>query len=702
MNPENHQEAQNPAESPQKPKKAEKTAVRIDNIFYRESTGYCPYSDEFKANKGKIYMHENLSAEEFELFIKKGFVFSNTRITYYDLRGRNCFFGRVLRTRALEFKPSKEMKKKIRKFENFVAGKRGLKTVSKGKRGSGVVDLGAEGVRIVAGVEELVKNWISDGQLFGVFLAAFGEFGELKTHLKDIQRFVVKKESNQTGIFSNYFTSLFHQNKQKLVKAGHAAESWYPKQDEIGQKLKNFFKNFLEKNEVDAKHSEADLELIQKFELRFDPKRLSFSLNLKPEIIKNLSQLKEEETKEAQKNPIKDQEASEEPPENTQTTTLDQTQKIEENPPKGKAQQENPKPSENASESPNQAPKPTANITLKLEKPEVPTIDNYELVTDEHPFEGPPESTWFKSTPFDIHQAATRKLSTKLVKSTYSTQKYELYNRYNAEIHKELEVSSIQNFKNFICGNNIRPETLISAIDPSQTLELGSYHLEIYLDDTLIGFAEQKILKSGLVTCYFCYEPVLKPLSLGVISALKEIEFVQEKSKFFPEFKFYYMETYIHENSKVNYKANYQPIDIWCPITDIWVPWSDEVVQKLDAKAVRIAGEEDVRRVEGMQGDELKEAKNVVWDDRVMEDLVGYMTQLRSVQDVYLPLVPQLKHFCLPEKSRWIGDKEYMMFDERKRSFVNRLVKSIRVESFEVFRELGIDIISRFDWYFLR
>eukprot|EP00951_Prasinocladus_malaysianus_P003904 scaffold27639_cov42-Prasinocladus_malaysianus.AAC.1 len=72
---------------------------------------------------------------------------------------------------------------------------------------------------------------------------------------------------------------------------------------------------------------------------------------------------------------------------------------------------------------------------------------------------------------------------------------------------------------------------------------------------------------------YFFWDPDFAALSLGKISALYEIFWVQEMAKQAPSFHFYYLGYYIHDCPKMRYKADYHPSDLLCPVNYIWTPY---------------------------------------------------------------------------------------------------------------------------------
>ena len=49
---------------------------------------------------------------------------------------------------------------------------------------------------------------------------------------------------------------------------------------------------------------------------------------------------------------------------------------------------------------------------------------------------------------------------------------------------------------------------------------------------------------------YFFYDSNYKDYSLGVYGGLKEIEYIQEMQKIFPQFKYYYLGFYIQNSKK--------------------------------------------------------------------------------------------------------------------------------------------------------
>lgn len=72
--------------------------------------------------------------------------------------------------------------------------------------------------------------------------------------------------------------------------------------------------------------------------------------------------------------------------------------------------------------------------------------------------------------------------------------------------------------------------------------------------EKLIGVDLIDVLKDGISSIYFYYDPDYAHLSLGTLSLLKQIEFAKEMQK-----KWIYLGYYVQECPSLNYKAKYKP-----------------------------------------------------------------------------------------------------------------------------------------------
>ena len=81
---------------------------------------------------------------------------------------------------------------------------------------------------------------------------------------------------------------------------------------------------------------------------------------------------------------------------------------------------------------------------------------------------------------------------------------------------------------------------------------------------------------------YYFYDPAYLDYNIGTVGALIEIEWIKRMSRYFPEFKYYYMGYYIQNTPKMVYKGEYEPSELLCPITFSWVELNDEIRKMID------------------------------------------------------------------------------------------------------------------------
>jgi len=81
------------------------------------------------------------------------------------------------------------------------------------------------------------------------------------------------------------------------------------------------------------------------------------------------------------------------------------------------------------------------------------------------------------------------------------------------------------------------------------------YEVSYIRDGKLIGVDIVDILEDGISAIYFFYDPDYLDYSLGKFSILKEIQLAQTY-----KLDWIYLGYYVSENSSLNYKANYKPL----------------------------------------------------------------------------------------------------------------------------------------------
>ncbi len=170
-------------------------------------------------------------------------------------------------------------------------------------------------------------------------------------------------------------------------------------------------------------------------------------------------------------------------------------------------------------------------------------------------------------------QENERKLEIVLEPSSLTKEKFELYKKYQVDVHgdKEKELSE-GGFKRFLIDSPMKIEDDC----------YGSYHQKYIMDGKLIALAVIDILPSCISSVYFIYDPEYSFLGLGKYSVFREISLVQEYNEKYKDLKYYYMGYYIHTCPKMNYKGKYSPSDLLDPISYEWKP-IEKFKEKLDS-----------------------------------------------------------------------------------------------------------------------
>ena len=114
---------------------------------------------------------------------------------------------------------------------------------------------------------------------------------------------------------------------------------------------------------------------------------------------------------------------------------------------------------------------------------------------------------------------------------------------------------------------------------------LGSYHIQHRIDGKLVAVNVCDITEQTLGSIYTYYDPQYEFLSLGTITAIREIEYMKRiREKYNPKIKYYYMGYYVHSCPKTSYKENMHPQNLLCPITYTYVQLTPELKQRLIAE----------------------------------------------------------------------------------------------------------------------
>lgn len=173
----------------------------------------------------------------------------------------------------------------------------------------------------------------------------------------------------------------------------------------------------------------------------------------------------------------------------------------------------------------------------------------------------------------------------------FTEELYEVYVRYEKAVHKKDRERD--NLKRFLCNSpvydaskdlqiarnsslidtNMIDETFREFKDEGVFPGFGTFHMYHRIDGKLVAMSVIDILKETLVSCYCIYDPDLSFLSLGVVTAIRELEYFNLlRSKYLPSLKYYQLGEMVVTCPKVNYKLNYKPGLVICPRTKALIP----------------------------------------------------------------------------------------------------------------------------------
>ncbi|CAH2322774.1 arginyl-tRNA-- transferase 1 isoform X2 [Pelobates cultripes] len=145
----------------------------------------------------------------------------------------------------------------------------------------------------------------------------------------------------------------------------------------------------------------------------------------------------------------------------------------------------------------------------------------------------------------------------------------DLFAKYQMSVHKDTpNECGPEEFTRFLCDSPLEPETRPDG----PACGYGSFHQQYWLDGKIVAVGVIDILPHCVSSVYLYYDPDYSFLSLGVYSALREIEFTRDLHKQAADLCYYYMGFYIHTCPKMRYKGQYKPSYLLCPETYTWVP----------------------------------------------------------------------------------------------------------------------------------
>ncbi|KAF8639714.1 hypothetical protein AX17_000976 [Amanita inopinata Kibby_2008] len=158
--------------------------------------------------------------------------------------------------------------------------------------------------------------------------------------------------------------------------------------------------------------------------------------------------------------------------------------------------------------------------------------------------------------------------------SSYSSEKFALYQRYQEDIHGDTH-NTPSSFKRFLVESPLLTEPIPYSSPPPSHLPVhyGSYHQLYKLDQRLIAMAVLDILPFCVSSVYFVYDKQWQDFSFGKLSAMREVALAREmETAGAPKMGFVYMGYYIHSCQKMRYKGEYSPSYLADPVSYQWYP----------------------------------------------------------------------------------------------------------------------------------
>ncbi|KAJ7742494.1 arginine-tRNA-protein transferase [Mycena maculata] len=175
---------------------------------------------------------------------------------------------------------------------------------------------------------------------------------------------------------------------------------------------------------------------------------------------------------------------------------------------------------------------------------------------------------------FCSNEDRLHQFETLLEPSSYTPEKYQLFCKYQREIHKDLK-STPSGFKHFLVDSPLAPVPIPYSSSPPPHLptKYGSYHQLYKCDGKLFALGVIDILPNCVSSVYFMYNPEWEEFSLGKLSALREVSLAAEMQQAgAPDMTSLYMGFYIYSCQKMRYKGDYSPSYLADPETYEWFP----------------------------------------------------------------------------------------------------------------------------------
>jgi len=206
------------------------------------------------------------------------------------------------------------------------------------------------------------------------------------------------------------------------------------------------------------------------------------------------------------------------------------------------------------------------------------------------------------------------KYTIEIYPAIFTEESFEVYKAYEEHIHHKPNRTKGQ-YVGFLCDSPLFDPKDNEGANSSAPIDesskkfveqgvwpkyLGSYHMYHRIDGKLVGVSVLDILPSTVSSVYFFYDPAYKFLNLGIVGAIREIEYTKcIRESYSKDMVYYAMGYYIQDCVKSVYKGEYTPSYLMCPVTYTWVPL--EIARsKIAEKAYTRLAEDTVKVIDDM------------------------------------------------------------------------------------------------------
>ena len=181
-------------------------------------------------------------------------------------------------------------------------------------------------------------------------------------------------------------------------------------------------------------------------------------------------------------------------------------------------------------------------------------------------------------------------------------ERFLLYRKYEQTIHKEKEVpvwdhnrswgnSILEKNKKIPLPTNLKEKTPHPELYPEF---YGTYNIIHRIDNKIVAVTVVDILPHYLISDYCYYDPDYSFLDLGVITAIREIEYMKSFNNLIDNnFIYYSMGELCQTCQKLKYKGNYRPIEIMDYYTGKYVYLTEEVKKIIEDNKCHFLSDND-------------------------------------------------------------------------------------------------------------